>query len=83
MGDGVTRREFAASLPAAAAGLAYVGRTEAGRGSSAPNLLLEPFDYQGVRLLPSHWQQHNYYDIGEGYPYFMYFDRKDLPWRIW
>ena len=24
-----------------------------------------------------------YYDIGEGYPYFMYFDRKDLPWRIW
>jgi DUF1680 family protein len=24
-----------------------------------------------------------FYDIGEGYPYFIYFDRDRLPWRLW
>lgn len=24
-----------------------------------------------------------FYDVGEGYPYFMYFDRRSLPWRLW
>jgi DUF1680 family protein len=24
-----------------------------------------------------------FYDLGEGYPYFMYFDRRQLPWRLW
>jgi len=24
-----------------------------------------------------------FYDLGEEYPYFMYFDRKALPWRLW
>lgn len=24
-----------------------------------------------------------FYDIGENYPYFMYFDRKELPWKLW
>ena len=24
-----------------------------------------------------------FYDTGEGYPYFMYFDRKGLPYRLW
>jgi DUF1680 family protein len=24
-----------------------------------------------------------FYDTGEGYPYFMYFDRKTLPYRLW
>ena len=24
-----------------------------------------------------------FYETGEGYPYFMYFDRKALPWRLW
>jgi DUF1680 family protein len=24
-----------------------------------------------------------FYDTGEGYPYFMYFDRRQLPWRLW
>lgn len=24
-----------------------------------------------------------FYDTGEGYPYFMYFDRKSLPYRLW
>jgi hypothetical protein len=23
------------------------------------------------------------YDIGEGYPYFIYFDRDQLPWKLW
>lgn len=24
-----------------------------------------------------------FYDLGENYPYFMYFDRKGLPWKLW
>jgi DUF1680 family protein len=24
-----------------------------------------------------------FYEPGENYPYFMYFDRKDLPWKLW
>jgi DUF1680 family protein len=24
-----------------------------------------------------------FYEVGENYPYFMYFDRKALPWRLW
>ena len=24
-----------------------------------------------------------FYEVPEGYPYFMYFDRKALPWRLW
>lgn len=24
-----------------------------------------------------------FYDIGEGYPYFMCFDRDELPWKLW
>ena len=24
-----------------------------------------------------------FYDTGEGYPYFMYFDRKGLPYKLW
>jgi uncharacterized protein len=24
-----------------------------------------------------------FYEVAEGYPYFMYFDRKALPWRLW
>ena len=24
-----------------------------------------------------------FYEIGENYPYFMYFDRRALPWRLW
>ncbi|MCI0433858.1 MAG: glycoside hydrolase family 127 protein [Gemmatimonadetes bacterium] len=24
-----------------------------------------------------------FYDIGEGYPYFIYFDRRQLPWKLW
>jgi len=25
----------------------------------------------------------SFYEIPEGYPYFMYFDRRELPWRLW
>lgn len=24
-----------------------------------------------------------FYEVGENYPYFMYFDRKSLPWKLW
>ena len=24
-----------------------------------------------------------FYEIPEGYPYFMYFDRTELPWKLW
>ena len=24
-----------------------------------------------------------FYEVGENYPYFMYFDRRSLPWRLW
>jgi len=24
-----------------------------------------------------------FYEVGENYPYFMYFDRQSLPWRLW
>ncbi len=56
----VNRREFLASLPAAAGTLAYAAHTGAAsptRPASRRGMPLETFDYQGVRLLPSHWQQ--------------------------
>lgn len=55
----VSRREFLASLPAAA-GLAYAAHAGAAprtRSAGRKAMPLETFDYQGVRLLPSHWQQ--------------------------
>ncbi len=46
------RREFLASIPTA--GLLLAG---AGTGASATPPRLEPFDYDGVRLGPSRWQE--------------------------
>jgi uncharacterized protein len=37
-----------------------------------------PPDKSAVRL-----KFRPFYDTGEGYPYFMYFDRKTLPYRLW
>jgi hypothetical protein len=37
-----------------------------------------PPDKSAVRL-----RFRPFYEVGEGYPYFMYFDRKELPWRLW
>jgi DUF1680 family protein len=54
------RREFLASMTAAAAAAGYGGRVDAAfRGQSVGQsaLPIQTFDYQGVRLLPSHWQQ--------------------------
>ena len=39
---------------------------------------LVPPDKSAVRL-----KFRPFYDTGEGYPYFMYFDRKGLPYRLW
>lgn len=37
-----------------------------------------PPDKSAVRL-----KFRPFYDLGEGYPYFMYFDRKGLPYKLW
>jgi DUF1680 family protein len=39
---------------------------------------VEPPDKKPVRL-----RFRPFYEVGEGYPYFMYFDRKNLPWKLW
>jgi hypothetical protein len=37
-----------------------------------------PPDKRAVRL-----KFRPFYDTGEGYPYFMYFDRRGLPYKLW
>jgi uncharacterized protein len=39
---------------------------------------VQPPDKSAVRL-----RFRPFYEVGEDYPYFMYFDRKSLPWRLW
>ena len=56
-------------------GVWSVGGVEPGYPTS---LRVEPPDKSPVRL-----RFRPFYEIGEGYPYFMYFDRKSLPWRLW
>jgi DUF1680 family protein len=41
-------------------------------------LRVEPPDKKPVRL-----RFRPFYEVGENYPYFMYFDRRLLPWRLW
>ncbi len=41
-------------------------------------LRVEPPDKKPVRL-----RFRPFYEVGENYPYFMYFDRRQLPWRLW
>ncbi|MEI6245858.1 MAG: beta-L-arabinofuranosidase domain-containing protein, partial [Acidobacteriota bacterium] len=33
--------------------------------------------------LPVRLRCRPFYEVGESYPYFMYFDRKSLPWKLW
>jgi DUF1680 family protein len=42
------------------------------------SLRVAPPDGRSVRL-----RFRPFYEIGENYPYFMYFDRDTLPWRLW
>jgi len=42
------------------------------------SLRVVPPDGRSVRL-----RFRPFYEIGENYPYFMYFDRDTLPWRLW
>ena len=42
------------------------------------SLRVVPPDGRSVRL-----RFRPFYEIGENYPYFMYFDRDALPWRLW
>ncbi|HKW01715.1 MAG TPA: beta-L-arabinofuranosidase domain-containing protein [Vicinamibacterales bacterium] len=42
------------------------------------SLRVVPPDKRPVRL-----RFRPFYEIGENYPYFMYFDRDTLPWRLW
>ena len=39
---------------------------------------VQPPDKSPVRL-----RFRPFYELGEDYPYFLYFDRKSLPWRLW
>jgi uncharacterized protein len=41
-------------------------------------LRVAPPDGRSVRL-----RMRPFYEVGENYPYFMYFDRDELPWRLW
>ena len=41
-------------------------------------LRVAPPDGRAVRL-----RMRPFYEVGENYPYFMYFDREELPWRLW
>jgi hypothetical protein len=54
----VGRREFLQTSAAAAAAVAFLphARSAFAAPPAAP-VLLEPFDYHGVTLLPSHWQR--------------------------
>ena len=45
---------------------------------NATSLKVTPPDKKPVRL-----RFRPFYEIGENYPYFMYFDRDKLPWKIW
>ena len=42
------------------------------------SLRVAPPDGRSVRL-----RFRPFYEVGENYPYFMYFDRDELPWRLW
>ena len=42
------------------------------------NFRVEPPDKKPVRL-----RFRPFYEMTENYPYFMYFDRRTLPWRLW
>ncbi|HLE71091.1 MAG TPA: hypothetical protein VJH87_15535, partial [Vicinamibacteria bacterium] len=42
------------------------------------SLRVAPPDGRSVRL-----RFRPFYEVGENYPYFMYFDRDRLPWRLW
>jgi uncharacterized protein len=44
----------------------------------ATSFRVAPPDGRAVRL-----RFRPFYEMAENYPYFMYFDRKDLPWRLW
>jgi hypothetical protein len=47
-------------------------------GEYPTSLRVSPRDGRAVRL-----RMRPFYEIGENYPYFMYFDREELPWRLW
>jgi len=51
----ILRRSFLKAAPAAAGWLAHAAQEPAASGSA--RILIEPFDYQGVRLLDSPWQR--------------------------
>jgi hypothetical protein len=38
---------------------------------------------KGTTTAPVRLRMRPFYEIGENYPYFMYFDRRELPWRLW
>ncbi len=47
-------------------------------GEYPTSLRVAPPDGRSVRL-----RFRPFYEVGENYPYFMYFDREALPWRLW
>jgi hypothetical protein len=48
------------------------------RGVYPTCLRVTPPDGRSVRL-----RMRPFYEVGENYPYFLYFDRDELPWRLW
>ena len=58
MNNELSRREFLVAAPAAAWVMARsAGGRNPGASGSSGLMLLEPFDYTGVRLLGSRWQR--------------------------
>src|ERR1035438_4417437 len=73
MDDKMLRRRFLAVVPAAAGLLANAAQDSAPSPSS-PRIHIEPFDYQGVRLLSSQWQQ----QIQENRAYYLSLTNDDI-----
>src|SRR5665213_164936 len=58
MDSKILRRDFLIAAPAATGWLAYAAHASAPSATAtAPLDRIEPFDYEGVRLLDSRWQQ--------------------------
>jgi DUF1680 family protein len=52
----IARRDFLKAVPSAVAALAYVSHDPFALANTSSQLKIEPFDFQGVRLLKSRWQ---------------------------
>ena len=56
-------------------------REKRGRGSIPKLIPVLPASTPNAN--PGRLKFRPFYEIPEGYPYFMYFDRTELPWKLW